>query len=75
MRSCYGAGLLTGFVLGMLFSIASHILDELKPPQKGVEPPRFRVVDKYAGCDIVRWEPQGYAEYKFFLYCGKTNDN
>lgn len=72
MKNYYGAGLLTGFALGILFSIAPIVLEELKPPQKGVETPRFKVVDTYEGCDVVRWEPSGYAEYKFFLYCGKN---
>jgi len=44
----------------------------IQPPQKGVKPPRFEVVDNYKGCDVVRWEPSGYAEYKFFLDCRKN---
>jgi len=65
----YGLGLLTGFALGSLFLLFPSFLEAFKPPQKGVESPRFEVVDNYKGCDIVRWEPSGYAEYKFFLDC------
>jgi competence protein ComGC len=56
------------FMLSMLFLIN---LGNQKPPQKGVESPRFEVVDKYKGCDVVRWEQKGLAEYKYFLHCGR----
>ena len=31
----------------------------------------FEVVDKYEGCDIVRYAPHQVAEYKYFLHCDK----
>ena len=31
--------------------------------------PHAEVVDTYKGCDIVRWNPHQFAEYKYFLYC------
>jgi hypothetical protein len=57
------------FMLSMLFLIN---LGNQKPPQKGVESPRFEVVDKYKGCDVVRWEQAGLAEYKYFLHCSEN---
>lgn len=33
--------------------------------------PSAEVVDTYKGCDIVRWSGNGFAEYKYFLYCPK----
>ena len=30
------------------------------------------VVDTYKGCDIVRWNAHGFAEYKYFLHCNNT---
>ena len=29
----------------------------------------FEVVDKYKGCDVVRYAPHQAAEYKYFLHC------
>jgi hypothetical protein len=31
------------------------------------------VVDTYKGCDIVRWNAHGLAEYKYFLHCNNTH--
>jgi hypothetical protein len=39
-------------------------------PQNGVESPRFRVVDQYKNCDVVRYiDPSN--RYKYFLDCSK----
>jgi hypothetical protein len=32
----------------------------------------FEVVDKYKGCDVVRYAPHQVSEYKYFLYCEKN---
>ncbi len=32
---------------------------------------RFKVVDTYKGCDVVRYAPHQAAEYKYFLHCSK----
>ena len=37
-----------------------------------IDQPSFEVVDKYKGCDIVRYAPHQVAEYKYFLYCEKN---
>ena len=52
MRGAYGWGLVTGFGLGCLYFISATLIES---PQKGVEPPRFGVVDTYKGCDVVAW--------------------
>jgi len=66
MRNIYTWGLVTGFGLGCLYFLVPILIQS---PQEGVESPRFEVVDNYKGCDVVRWGPSGYAEYKFFLDC------
>jgi hypothetical protein len=39
---------------------------EDKPP---APESNFTVVDKYKGCDVIRWNHNQFAEYKYFLYC------
>jgi hypothetical protein len=63
-------GLVALIVPGVIFIIVL-ITSSPQSPQKGVESPRFEVVDKYKGCDVVRWEQKGLAEYKYFLHCGR----
>jgi hypothetical protein len=60
-------GLAALIVLGVFLII---VLNTGSPqsPQKG-DPSRFQIVDKYKGCDVVRWEQKGLAEYKYFLHC------
>ena len=31
----------------------------------------FEVVDHYKGCDLVRWDDNNLATYKYFLHCPK----
>ena len=39
-------------------------------PQNGVESPKFRVVDQYKNCDVVRYtDPSN--RYRYFLDCSK----
>lgn len=61
-------GLAALIVPGVIFIIVL-IAGSPQSPPKGVESPRFEVVDKYKGCDVVRWEQKGLAEYKYFLHC------
>ena len=63
-------GLAALIVPGVIFIIVL-ITSSPQSPQKRVESPRFEVVDKYKGCDVVRWEQKGLAEYKYFLHCGR----
>jgi hypothetical protein len=39
---------------------------EDKPP---TPESNFTVVDKYKGCDVIRWNHNQFAEYKYFLHC------
>ena len=32
---------------------------------------KFMVVDRYKGCDVVRYNPDHSARYSYFLDCGK----
>ena len=61
-------GLAALIVLGVFLII---VLNTGSPqsPQKEC-PSRFQIVDKYKGCDVIRWEQKGLAEYKYFLDCG-----
>ena len=69
MNRMYGLGLLTGFALGTLFYLCQVLFDASNASRKGVEPPRFEVVDTYKGCDVVRWSDDNMATYKYFLHC------
>ena len=61
-------GLAALIVPGVIFIIVL-ITGNLQSPPKGVTITRFQIVDKYKGCDVVRWEQAGLAEYKYFLHC------
>ena len=65
-------GFAAGFgIIGvfMLFVITLGLPDS---PPEGVESPRFGVVDKYKGCDVVRYTPKDGAKYAYFLDCSRT---
>jgi hypothetical protein len=61
-------GLAALIVLGV-FLIFVFTLGSQQSPPKGVTTTRFQIVDKYKGCDVVRWGQKGLAEYKYFLDC------
>lgn len=56
-------------VIALLFGIFATPDESL---QKGVESPRFGVVDKYKGCDVVRYTPDNSARYAYFLDCHES---
>lgn len=65
----YYRAVLCGTVIGVVIVSGIYIFTtEDKPP-----PPEsnFTVVDKYKGCDVIRWNHNQFAEYKYFLYCDK----
>ena len=72
-NSDYYRAVLFGAVLGMsfltLFYMVNTALDTRPQPEKPKS--NFEVIDKYKGCDLVRWSDQGLAEYKYFLHCPK----
>jgi hypothetical protein len=63
------------FVTAAFFVVVMLVLSFLaasdKSPPKGVESPRFGVVDKYKGCDVVRYTPENDARHVYFLDCGR----
>lgn len=58
-------------VVGGLLLVSGIFVSQDTPP-KGVESPRFEVVDHYKGCDLLRWSDSQLATYKYVLYCGET---
>ena len=60
----------SGFVLGAFTFIL--LLHMTKPEAQQPDAPKsnFEVVDTYKGCEVVRWG-NGFADYKYFLYCQK----
>lgn len=73
LKRDYILGALTGFAFGCIMIVVNFL--NISSPNKGVEPPRFGVIDEYKGCDVVRYEPKNRADYVFFLDCRKENDN
>ena len=59
------------FTTGSVFIVFIVILVVFINVSSGGESlkPSAEVVDKYKGCDIVRWTNHQFAEYKYFLYC------
>lgn len=52
-------------VIAMFLALAYFLSDgEQVPPSE-----RFAVVDRYNGCDVVRYSPSNAATYKYFLDC------
>lgn len=65
-------GVTFGLVPAGLFIVFVASNSPKEPPPEGVEPPRFGVIDKYKGCDVVRFAPPNGAEYAYFLDCRKV---
>jgi len=67
----YYRTVLSGIVIGVVLISGVYIFTtEDKPP---TPESNFTVVDKYKGCDVIRWNHNQFAEYKYFLYCDKNN--
>lgn len=54
---------LFGFLI--FFPIYLATTETPKEPQS----PKFEVIDKYEGCDVVRYNPGSVTTYKYFLKC------
>ena len=69
----YYRAVLLGVVLGMSSLTLIYMMGVALDTKNQPETPKsnFTVVDKYRGCDVVRWEMSSIAEYKYFLYCSK----
>lgn len=63
-----GVAVTIGLIGVLILFIAFISAPEL--PQNGVESPKFRVVDQYKNCDVVRYtDPSN--RYRYFLDCSK----
>jgi len=60
----------SGFVLGAFTFILLLYMTKPEPQQPEAPKSNFEVVDTYKGCDVMRWG-NGFADYKYFLYCSK----
>jgi hypothetical protein len=73
-NSDYYRAVVLGVVLGMSFLTLFYMVNvalDTKEPKTQPQTPKsnFEVVDKYKGCDVVRWTQSNFAEYKYFLHC------
>jgi hypothetical protein len=75
----YTLGLVTGFCLTALYFMVPSIIESFKQPeapQPVVEPVEkhgtFTVISEYKGCDLVQWQYNMLADYKYFLYCASS---
>ena len=68
----YRKTLVVGAIIGA--SIMLLALYWAKPSTETPVTPKssFAVVDKYKGCDVVKWTDRMQAEYKYYLYCNNT---
>lgn len=63
-----GFGIFVG--ASVVFIVILIVLGYFASGGKPLEP-SFEVVDKYEGCNVVRYAPHQAAEYKYFLHCPK----
>jgi hypothetical protein len=54
-------------VLAFFMNTATNWLEMQPTPQDE----RFKVVDKYRGCNVIRYAPDNSARYSYFLDCKK----
>lgn len=61
-----------GTTMGVLALLLLFYMIKLNKSAEILEPKsNFEVVDKYQGCDLLRWTNSQLAEYKYVLYCPK----
>jgi hypothetical protein len=75
-RLDYYRAVLLGVIVGMgflsLFMVINPGEDVKEPVTEPVEKHgTFTVVSEYQGCDLVQWQYNMLAEYKYFLHCDK----
>ena len=62
-----GVAFTIGVVGVAIIGIAMLSNNDVPIPEQSTE-----VVGKYKECDIIRWNTNQLAEYKYFLYCEKN---
>ena len=66
----YQRTLMIGVIIGACITILGFYMLKPSPESHTVTPKsNFVVVDTYKGCDIVQWDNNMQAEYKYFLDC------
>lgn len=50
-------------IAGLLLLGFATFKDTVEPTEK------FKVVDKYKGCDVIQYSPTNLAHYQYFLHC------
>lgn len=69
----YYKTLVVGVIIGASITILAFYMIKPEPQNHTVTPKsNFEVVDKYKGCDLVRWDNGMQAEYKYLLHCNNT---
>jgi hypothetical protein len=72
INSEYYKTLVVGTIIGASITILAFYMLKPEPQNHPITPKsNFEVVDKYKGCDLVRWDNGMQAEYKYFLDCNK----
>jgi hypothetical protein len=66
----YYRTLTIGVIIGASTVILAFYMTKPEPQQPAAPKSNFEVVDTYKGCEVVRWG-NGFADYKYFLYCSK----
>ena len=72
-KTDYYRSILIGAVLASFFLSMFYVFTHDDKPKTHPITPKsnFTVVDHYKGCDLLRWNNNQLAEYKYFLYCPK----
>jgi hypothetical protein len=76
-RIDYYRSILLGFIVGVVFITGFYVFTSDDEPQSVTKPVAqqvdkhgtFTVVSEYKGCDLVQWQYNMLAEYKYFLHC------
>lgn len=58
-------GIIWGFAIGAFIVIVIAMI--FQPPDTQEE--KFKIIDQYQGCDVVRYTDPWGAKYHYFLHC------
>ena len=72
----FGTGIIIlGTIYGLIFflsNLTNNSIESNTETDNNSKQSYAVVVGKYKECDIVRWNQNSMAEYKYFLYCEKN---